>query len=445
MKHLTENELQDYAELPDGGEARERVEQHLAECSTCSQGVRDYRLLARLFGDPQTWRTAGNPDRAADASDLSRLEDLLAREDREADVLLAPYLGSRYRLGYGDIVTKKRYRTAGVVRRLCAAARAQVVEDAEFAAALAETAALLAEQLPASTYPVKAIQRWVGEAWKEYSTACRYMGNAPAGLEALDRAREAYERAGSGHELGVVDAARAVLLFESERYVEALEYANRAKETFVGYGQDQRVLQACQIEAGILQKMGDTVAARAALHRLLAAAEDVEDLELRAITLQNLGVSYTETDADQASKYFMLALQLYSQLGLRSELVRVRWGLAVLALTVGQHSEAEKQLRDVVKEFEAGSMRADATKARLHQAEALVQLERWDELEKVCAAVFSYYRESKLLTGALSAAAFLKEAAQRRTLTRRQVQSVQRYLKEVETKPALLFDAPPAE
>ena len=80
------------------------------------------------------------------------------------------------------------------MRLLCEAARAECDREPEFSLSLADTACLIADSLPHDYYPAAAINHLRGNAWKEYSTACRYLGRFDNSFDALDRAARAYER-----------------------------------------------------------------------------------------------------------------------------------------------------------------------------------------------------------------------------------------------------------
>lgn len=76
-------------------------------------------------------------------------------------------------------------------------------------------------------------------------------------------------------------------------------------------------------------------------------------------------------------------------------------------------------------------------------SEALLILERWDEIAKVAAHAYRVLRKAGNVTGALTALAYLKEAAAKRQLTPESLRVVREYLRRVEREPDLLFAPPP--
>ena len=73
----------------------------------------------------------------------------------------------------------------------------------------------------------------------------------------------------------------------------------------------------------------------------------------------------------------------------------------------------------------------------------MLVLERWDEIVKVAAHAFRVLKKAGILTGALMALAYLKEAATKRVLTAATLKAVREYLRRVEREPDLLFAEPP--
>lgn len=90
-------------------------------------------------------------------------------------------------------------------------------------------------------------------------------------------------------------------------------------------------------------------------------------------------------------------------------------------------------------------MVSDANLAELHRAEALLMLGRVDEVESTCAALVAYFRHANMVTGALTAVAFLKEAAAKRRITRQQIEHVRKYVEKLDSIPHLAFTPPPED
>jgi len=443
--HPPEDLLMMYAEEPRSVPDPPALEAHLDRCRECSATVDDYRLIMVAQQQPEMWRAA---DQAIDPGRLEAFGDFgrrLRDEDEEARRILEPFLGTLYKFSAANITEKKRYATGGVVRLLCVAARDQVDRQPLFAIALAEAATAIAEGLPDEQYPAKAVFEYRGTAWKEYSTACRVLGRFDQAWEALDRAEAAYRRlVVSRPQLAAVSMARASILYKREHYETALPYARSAAADFAQFHDRQRYFDAKQVEATILRLMGDPMGAAAAYEAMLMQAEATRDAEMNGRAAQNLGVVYLESgNIDRAASYFSTALQIFERLELHARAARTRWSIGVVALASGRFEEAVHRLTAARAELFLFGMKSDAQLAALHLAEALVVLGRWKPVNSLCTELVVFFRASDMITGALTAASFLKEAAATRSLTRDQIGVVRQYLEALERQPALAF-VPPA-
>jgi tetratricopeptide (TPR) repeat protein len=444
--HPAEEILMVYADDPSTLTDVAGVEAHVDRCDECAATVDDYRLIMAVQRQQETWwasrEVAGGPTLHV----IERFVERMQAEDAEARRILEPFLESVYKFSSANVASKRRFFTGGVVRLLCAAARDQCDRTPLFALALAQAAIAIAEALPEDHYPARAVYELRGTAWKEYSTACRYLGRFEEGWKALDRAEEAYRKLAPGSRLATVSLARASLLYKQEHYAEALPYARHASAEFAYLHEQQRYFDAKQVEATILRLMGDPSGAGAAYEAMLMQAEATGDAEMKGRAAQNLGVVYLESgNLSRAGYYFSTALQVFEMLELDARAARARWGIGTVALASGQFADAVRRLSTARAQLLSFGMTSDAHLAALHLAEALLMLGRWNEVHTLSTELVAFFRNSDMITGALTAASFLKEAAAARTLTRKQIGHVREYLEALERKPKLAFAPPPPE
>lgn len=442
--HLSEETLMDYADDPASVADRSSVEEHLSGYSECWSAVDTYRQIASAMGDEETWWAA----EVWEDHGASAVRDFVARieaEDSEADRLLDPFLDSPYLFLKANIARRKRCHTGGVVRLLCNTARDQVDRDPPFALALAETACVIADSLPDDYYPAAAVNELRGTAWKEYSTACRVSQRFEAAYDALARAERAYRRTiDPDMSLATVSLTRALVLWEQERYTEALPLARWAAAEFSRLRRTVKYFEAKEAEATILHRMGDVDAACETYRAAFELADELADAEMKARAARNLGIAHRDRgDIGMASKYLLVALQLYESLEMRALVVITRWSIARLSLAAGNASDAARRLPEIVADLTALEMRADAAYAHLDLVQALLALGQFEELESVCSDLFAFFRHSQMMTGAMTAAAFLKDAAAARSLTPRLIDHVRKYLAELARTPTLAFAPAP--
>jgi len=444
-RHLDDDLLLAYADDPANVPSRDEVERHLDACAACWTRLDDFRILAAAMMDEETWWAAGEMPEGARG-----MRELVARraaEDAEAERMLRPLLDSPYRFAYANIARKKRFQTGGVARLLCRMSVEHCDSDPRFALVLAEAACVIAEGLPDEYYPSAAVNELRGTAWKEYSTASRYLAQFDAAFDALHRAERAYRRL-SDFSLHVasVDLGRALILWEQQRYDEALSFARSAGRQFEDRRDVGKYFNAKEVEATILHRMGDVAAACETYRTAFDLADLIGDAEMKARAARNLGVASRDRgDVGTASKFLLIALQLYASLRQPVASAQTQWAIARLALAGGNALDASRRLAAITGEFTRLGMAADAARSQLDLAEALLMLGRFDEVQSVCGALVSYFRQARMITGALTAAAFLKEAASSGTLTRNHIDHVRTYLTQLERRPELPFPPPPAD
>jgi tetratricopeptide (TPR) repeat protein len=441
-EHIPDDLLIEYADDPS---SHPEIEAHLNACSECWNRLSFYRTLNAELREEETWSAEEELRVQRGQQAVRAFADRIAAEDAEAHRLLDTVVDSPYRFARARIPARKRFRTGGVVRLLCEAVREECKNEPPYALVLAETAQLIAELLPDDYYPSRLVFDLRGRAWKEYAVVCRHLARYEAGLHALNRAERAYRHvADSGVGMAAVNLARAILLWKVQRYPEALSFAQSASREYERRRNKRQFIEAQEVEAVILQRTGEHLRARTIYQRAFDAADDLENWDMKARSAQNLGVSYRESgDLGSASTYFLVALQLYENFNQHALAARARWSIARLSLAGGNFIEAVKRLRRVIPELESKGLMNDVADAKLDLAEALLMIGEISEVEMVCSEIAVFYRHSGIANGALLAAAFLREAAFKRTLRRHHLEHVRHYLSAVRETPDLPFAPPP--
>lgn len=446
MKHPAEDILIRYAlDEQDALLNREELGDHLATCSECRTLVDELQQFDRIAADPDTWWLTRELLTGHARAELHEFKERLEEEDRNAAALLQPLFASSYKFAYADIARRWRYRTGGVVRLLCREANRQCEREPLFALTLAETAQLIATSLSDDHYPAGNVWRLRGNAYVEIANACRYLGSRfPQGHDALQHAARAY-----GHllvhdaELARIAYVRSTLFWTQQRFDEALRCAHDASDQFAAIGDEEGFRRATLATAILQMRLNDFVAARATFQRIYgAAAGDQDDLtKARAgSSLADCLIHMGETG--EALRYAVEAEQIFTRHELITEAARMRWIIGYAVLVAGNTRDAANRMRAVVAEFEALQLAGDAALAKLDLVEAYVALDRYDEARRLGSEILQYFKAHDMLTGALTAAAFLEEAARQRRLTRHQVGYVRDYLQRLPNEPQLLFLPP---
>jgi tetratricopeptide (TPR) repeat protein len=442
-RHYTRDELERYAEDGSSFDGAATLESHLGRCAECRATLDDARTFLAQLSSPEVWHFADEMVSREHTWPLVDLQGRIEREDAEARVMLRRPLSSPLRFLWASVAAKRRFRTGGVVRLLCAESKRVREENPLHARNLADAAAAIADRLPDASYPAAGVNHLRGLAWKEVANALRYLGDLNGALGALDRAKRAYAR------LLVHDAedaavlfVRATIIWKQQRLDEALTMARAAAAEFARLGDHDRWVDARLLEGSILCDAHDGAAARNTFLDLRDHA--LGDNPVLAGRIENnLANAYLELrDFGSATKHLLAAIQLYEGGNVRTEAARARWSLGCLALEGGNTAEAERRLRAASTEFDQLRMTSDAALVLLDLMEALLVLGRSDEVRDVGSQLVARFTAAGMRPAALTAAGYLREAAVAETLTPKAVRHVRDFLRKAESDRTLVFLAP---
>jgi len=441
-EHIANDELSRFAhdKLAFPRDRREEIESHVANCADCGASFDFYAVAEEDLGDLAVWQ----PIVGSTAAAMSAYANQCAAEDREADELLKEYFEKPRKAAVANIRNLRKLHTGGAVRRLNAKAHAVVASEPLEALIFADLAQTVADLLPEDTYPNNAVYELRGTASKERANALLRLAEFDDALEALDRAEWAYQRLRSpGHGLGAVELVRAAVYYERGELHEAAKHVELAEQGYAHLGMERQRMKAVHLRASIKLEALELKDASATYQKVIDFGRVANEAGLIAKG------SYGRANAElglgnlaDAATLFHSALVILREVGPATDRISTEWGLARVILHAGKASEAVHRLRDVIAQFEAIGMVSDAALAGVDMSEALLVLERWAEIEKVAGHAFRVLKKAGHLTGALSALAYLKEAAAKRQLTPEALKLVREYLRRVERVPDLLFVPP---
>jgi tetratricopeptide (TPR) repeat protein len=437
--HPTDEALQAYGDDPASVPAETGA--HVVACTRCRDVVDFYRHLGR-------WRDAATEPDDGDSDQLLSALAFRRRtiaEDEEAARLLDDIIDDPYEFVLARVAARQRYRTGGVVRKLCAATREWRKKNIKYASVLISAAVQIAEALPDDIYPANAVNGLRGMTYMLFGDICSFTGEYDDGYKALDKAEAAFcdspdERPG----LGLTKTVRAILLRYQNRNTEALAQISSAAAEFEGCRDIVRYLEAKEIEAWILYAMGRVDAAKTLSARNYDVANAVGDLELMARSARNLAyLSHEAGDLAVASAHALVALRAYEELGHDVLVLRAKWLISRIALTAGRFADAARQLAELAVAFENVGNTDDAADLRLDLAEALLMLKRYDDVGAICTELVIYYNQRCVFPSAAAAAAFLQECNNAHRLDPSHIKYVREYLTKIKTRPTLEFTPPP--
>jgi tetratricopeptide (TPR) repeat protein len=331
------------------------------------------------------------------------------------------------------------------VRRLSAHAHGICKSEPLDALTLAEAAVAVAQALPRDAYPGKAVYELLGTAWKECANAQLLLGDFPGAVQSLDHAEAAYRKLPApGLGLATVALVRASVFYQQQRLEEAAEFAGEAERGFAHLGDEERRMSAVYLRGGINYESKNFDAAMPLFRQLITYGEEVKNPLWIARGCYSLGNCHVDRgELGEASMHFHTALMLYREVGPAIERVCTDWGIARVLLQGGRFSEAIRRLRDVEAEFESRGMVTDAALVGLHMADAFLALRQYRQIVDLASRLFRVFMDAGMLTGALTAIAYVKDAAASETLTKEGIETVRKFLRRAERQPELLFVPPP--
>jgi tetratricopeptide (TPR) repeat protein len=445
-EHFDDAILAQFAESPESldGQLRLQIELHLRECSLCEGAVDVARSFAEALPDPETWWIADELYLEKRRTALRSFSARIAEEDREAERHLRKFVDSPYRFETAASAIQRRCRTGGAVRLLSQAAHEACSQQPLHALNLADIATQIADALPDDYYPADAVNELRGTAWKAVANANRYLARFDDGFKAADKAEQAYRRLNSAaRQLGRIAYIRGLLCQKQQNYERALVFAHQASQMSDSAGDLEGFVLARNLEGGALLKLGRTDEAIDRFTSVRAAAQMMGDAKLEASAINNTGNAYLERgDWPNAVHYLLIALQRFTELRQQTEILRAQWRLAAASLGMGDFQNAERQLSEVNASSAVLGLDGDVALIKLDLAEAKLMLGDTATVRTLCIEIFAFFRQARMLTGALTAAAFLEEAAHRDRLTAKQIQHVRRFLRRLKDEPDALFVRP---
>lgn len=391
----------------------------------------DWRRFDEALRSPEPWNVA--EELLAPPPDPAPLRAFAAHLDAErnaARAQVAPLLVSLAAFAAADVEHDPRFRKAAVVDVLNEAARPLRNTQPQLALAAASGAVAIAARLVrTAAHP----SRLLGRAELERGWALFFVGRYRDAEEALGNADAAFDDDPTATEWDRAHAAlaRANVFVETHRHDEATREAQVAAEGFAAFGDTRQSLIARMVEGGVRFLRHDYRGGAELLDALAVDAERIGDRLHFGRARQTAGNCYIELgDYEKARAYFAEALTVWNELGLEVERVRTHWSIGVLLRAQGHFDAAIERIDHARRSFEALGIINDAALSRLELAEALLLVERAEEVPDLLRDVVVSFTSEGLMRNASMALAYLREAAESGAIEPRVVRYVREYLEE---------------
>jgi tetratricopeptide (TPR) repeat protein len=439
--HYDEDALLEYVE--GHSTIGSEIELHALSCAQCAAEIEHQRRMIAALREDEPWQPPQvQAELAAERlAGIVSFKERLDGEDADASARLKQLLNGPSAWWRNAMRKEPGVRTAGMVRQLLGRMR-ELLERVPADALIVTTLATeIAEGLSVAQYPSDFVVGLRGQALRDHAFVLSFMGRYPEARAAADRGERLFKQTPvPDYELARLDLVRANILRGIERYEESMVLANRAAETFLHFGDRQSFVNARMYE-------GATLFQQRQYARALTVWKSIEnDSALgdtaRVLLVHNLGICCRETgQLDKAVQYLSAAAAELEILGLETHFVRSRWGLATTLTAAGKYGEAIPILRSAWRQFENLEMEADGALAALELAEALLVLDRPDEVPSICRALLDRFTRLGMSERAIVALAFLRESVASGHATPVHVRHVHDFLRDLPAEGGL--SAPP--
>jgi tetratricopeptide (TPR) repeat protein len=442
MIHPGDDELSLYTIGRELLDSPDSVEAHLAECASCSALLEDHERFDESLRSSETWRVAGTDTHR---ESLIAMAIQMQREDEQADHVLAPFFAKQEGVAWGELVRDPKFRTGGVVRRLCEVSHDVCPRVPEEGLALSKAASAISMALPDDLYPARALSVLRGIAWKEQSNAFRLLDRFREALEALSRADDCFaELVTPELDFAIVGYTRSSALFESDDLDGAEEAAEKTSALFRHLGQEARARSVGVVLGGVFWRRGDFARAIKVFEQILFSPEHASDPSWVSTVRANLGWCHLDAgDPRTAADLFREGRAGFVELGFASDVTRCDWGLALVSRDLGNHREALAQLLAVSAAFAEQQVVVDSATAMVEAFEIMLALGETDGIERLAAGLVETLTGAGKMESALTALAYIKEAAAGKSITPEILRAARTFLRRADRHPELIFVPPP--
>lgn len=428
---------------------RAGLDAHLPSCKPCSEKLQSVRAIAGTLHDASVWDTRPlreEPNRTTIAN-LRAFADRMTFEDTRAEAFLREMLEGPRETWMAKLHEHPEWRTAGVVRKLIASASRAIDTMPPDAVEMTALATEVADRLDAAAYPSDTVSRVRGSAWREKAYALFYTGRFADALDAVDRAEEFFERCiVDEYERARVKIVRALILRAKSEITPALAAASCAAVTFTRFEDVSRTASARLAEVHLLFSQEKYEDAAAILEAIEAAIRLSADVDTHARIYGNLGHCYWKLGRlDESLQHHDMAAALFDEIGVPTESARLRWNIASILVTVGRIDEALRRFSLLKSDFEHVGMGSEAALVRLDIAEILLARGDFGTVEQLCREAMASFKLAGIphATRALTALAYIHEAARFKTATPKLAKHVREFIRRLPQDETVLFAPPP--
>jgi tetratricopeptide (TPR) repeat protein len=421
------------------------ADHHLSSCADCSEKLDSFGTITSILREHDVWDGAQVPRElvAGTVANLRAFADRMAFEDAAAEAILPELLAGPREEWMPRLMQHPEWRTAGVVRKLIAATERVFTTMPPDALEMTALSTEIAEHLDPATVRSDTLARLRGSAWRDRAWVLFYVGRFVDGLRATERADLAFQDCVvDRYDRARVGIIRTLCLRAMEEVSTAVAAAKSSSDTFIEFGDLNRLARARVAETHLLFTRSEYGAALSILQSLEQQLSAVEDADMQALVLPNLAYCLWKLGRlDEALRMYDASAVLHADLGEHTEAVRIQWGVASILVTAGRIDDAMERFKTIKKSFDDLGMTSESALVSLDIAELMIARSDYESVEELCrAAMISFQKAGIAYTArALTALAYIRETARHRAVTPTHVKHVREYLRRLPQDGELLF------
>lgn len=416
---------------------------HLQVCATCRASMNSIRQVTTALHDETVWdrRELHEEPRPATTSSLRMVASSVASEDAAAEPWVKALLARPACEWRAMFAAHSEWRTAGFVRKLVAAVDAINFTSPADAVDLTGIAVEVAEGLKPSSQRLAILR---AAALREHGYALYYVGRFPDAVRRLQESADLLASAPAGaYDLARTRLHQGYVFSVIDRLGDAKSMFDEARTAFVEFGDTQRRIVADMAIGTLHMRARRFDAALPVMH--LVINDDCATTVTRATAYHNAAYCYRELGRySEAKKLLASAIDLFEQIGAVAQRTNARWQLSRVFLLEGNFGPAFELLKSLRDEMRDLGMAHDVALSSIDMAEGLLMLGRISEVPELCRSAMEYFATAELTysRGALTAIAYLREAAESKSLTQSAVKQVREFFEILPKQPQLLFARP---
>lgn len=434
-QHYDEEVLAGFLGEPIDSATRDK---HLAGCSLCKRTLDSLRGTVGLLKEAEVWerQSFSSTPRPETLAFLRNVQKTMGDEDAVAEYFVKQLLAGSRDTWAPKLVEHPEWRTAGTVRKLIAATDRYNYSSPLDAVELTRIATEMAGSLPASVVR----DSLVADAWREHAYAQTYTGSFSEALSSLDNAERAAKHATDFDRARLI-LMRALIYRLVDRPAEAANLARSAAAIFQRFGNVARFVSARMTEAIVLYDISQYREALSVLESLVEYEPLIEPTTL-SMVIHNRALCHRELgDLDSAESDFVKAVELCERIGADAMRNKAHWHLARVLMRREAYEKALTLFERLRNSFAEFGMANEVAYVAVDMAEALLVLNRTTEVAALCRSAMDFFASQNIEASpaALTALAYLHEAAASGHLTSKHVSVVRSFFVSPPAQPALLF------